>query len=341
MKFFTESYRQFRLMNEAGGGDAGGGGGGAPASSAAAVAAGAGRAKAPEAQGAEEGKQPQGAAAEKAQADPKPQTPKQYKLKVNGKERTFSEEELISRAQLAEAAQERFNEAARLRKQAEGVVGRLRDPKQVMGALMDPSLGLSKEQIRETFEEWYSKEFIEPEQLSPAEKKLREAEEKLKKYQEQEQELQTQKEREAQEAMTAQAREQVQGQIIEALESGKLPKTNFTIRRLAYWMQRNHANGFDAPTDVLIAQVKNEAQTNLRDLVEASDGDVLIQLLGDDVINKIRKFDLDQLRRLRGGGAPQVPQSDEVAVQTNKHGRPPTQAEVQQRIRQMQKTGRY
>lgn len=277
----------------------------------------------------------------KAPAEKPPSAPpKKFKVKVNGKEREFTEDELLQRASLAEAAQERFNEAAKLRRQAEQVIGKLRDPKQVMTVLQDPALGLSKDAIRAQFEEWYAKEFIETEKLTPEQKKIREQQAELEKYKQRDKETEEQKLKAQQEAMTAQAREQVQTQIIEALETGGLPKTNFTIRRLAYWMQRNHANGFDAPVSLVVSQVKSEMETTLRDLVQASDGEVLVKLLGDGVIQKLRKYDLEQLRKLRDGGAP-VEREVPISVDERGDDRPPTQADVQARLREMQKTGRY
>jgi hypothetical protein len=262
-----------------------------------------------------------------------------YEVKVNGKVHKLTREQMIQNASLGFASDQRFQEAAKLKKQADTAIGKLRDPKQVINALQDPALGLNRDQIREAFEEWYAAEFIDAEQLSPEQKELREAKRKLQEYANRDKQTEEEKAKAQVEAQTTEAREQIQGQIIEALESGKLPRTNFTIRRLAYWMNRNHANGFNAPTEVLIGQVKNELQTNLRDLVESSDGDVLIQVLGENVIQKLRKYDLEQLRKLRegngGGGNP--PSSDDPA----EGGQRPTYAEVQKRIRELQRTGQY
>jgi hypothetical protein len=270
-------------------------------------------------------------------AKPSSSAPELFEVKIDGKVVRMTRDELIQNASLGHAADRRFKEAAQLRKQAESVIGKLRDPKQVISALQDPALGLTKDQIREQFEEWYAAEFIEPEKLSPTERELKEAKARLEKYAEQEKKLAEQKENDEQEAMTAKAREELQSQIIDALETSGLPKTNFTIRRLAYWIQRNNANGFDAPTDVLVSQVRNEFNSTIRDMVEASDGEVLIKLLGDSIIQKIRKHDLDQLKKMRGGSQPAQPQAPEE--KTDKHGRPPTYSDVNKRIRELQRNG--
>lgn len=281
------------------------------------------------------------AGAKPTRADPEEQAapPKTWDVKVNGKTVKLTEEEMIERARLSEAAQQRFNEAAQLRRQAEAALGRIRDPESMMEALLDPALGLSKDEIRARFESWYEREFIEPEKLTEDQRKLRDAEAKIKKYAEDEKQREEAKRQAEQEELTQRAREEIQGQIIEALESGKLPRTNFTVKRLAYWIQRNQANGFNAPTSLLVSQVKNEFNASIRDMVEASDGEALIQILGDSIVQKIRKFDLEQLRRLRGAGTQPVEQSTAPTETRREH--PPSSADVTAKLRELQRTGRY
>lgn len=274
-------------------------------------------------------------------APEKPAKPQVKEYKINGKIVKLTEEERDQYVSLGFASDERFKTAAQLRKQAEAVISKLRNPDSVIDALMDPALGLSKDQIRAKFEEWYDREFIAPEKLSPEQKELLEAKEKVRKYEEAEKERNLEKDRAQQEAMTTEAREALQTQIIQALETGKLPKTNFTIRRLAYWMQRNQANGFNAPTEVLIGQVKNEINSNLRDLVEASDGDVLIGILGDSIIDKIRKHDLAQLKKRREGLGAVQPSDDVQPMNPTRQEGHISSSEATARLREMQRTGRY
>ncbi len=271
---------------------------------------------------------------EQTQAQPS-KTPEVFEVKVDGKVMKMTRDEMIQHASLGHAAQKRFQEAAQMKKQAESVLGRLRDPKQAISLLQDPSLGLNKEQVKEAFEQWYINEFIEPEKLSPVERRARDAEAKLQKYQEQEKQRESEKLKSQQEAMTSQARENLQSQIVEALDTSGLPKTNFTVRRLAYWMQRNLANGYDAPMDVIVGQVRNEVNSSLRDLVEASDGEVLIKILGDGVVGKLRKYDLEQLRKTRGSSTQPVQEVN------NKQEKKLTSSEVDARLRQLQRTGKY
>jgi hypothetical protein len=288
----------------------------------------------------EAGSKPTGKATDAAATPP----PKTYEVKVNGKIQRMTEDEVLARARMAEAAEQRFNEAAKIKKSAEAAIGRIRDPEQMMDALMDPALGLSKDQIRQKFEEWYEREFIEPEKLTEDQKKLREAEKQIKKYADEAKQREQAKQQAEQEELTAKARGEIQQQIIEALETNALPKTNFTVRRLAYWIQRNQANGFNAPTSLLVSQVRNEFNSSMRDMVESADGEALVQLLGDGIIQKLRKYDLEQLRKMRGGGQVQADPGTQAPTGGNSNADKrdrPSSAEVTQKLRELQRTGRF
>lgn len=62
---------------------------------------------------------------------------KTFKLKVNGEERSYTEAELIVAAQKAEAAAQRFEEAANIRKQAEPELAAARQERQQLKQVLD------------------------------------------------------------------------------------------------------------------------------------------------------------------------------------------------------------
>lgn len=252
---------------------------------------------------------PQGAPAESkgtvggssTQATTTPQaSTEKYEVKVNGKTMQLSREELIRQAQLGYSANERFDSASKQTKAIEAIVGKFKT--NPMEALLDPKLGLSKDQVRAAMEEWYTREFIEPEQMTPEQLRLRNAEAKIKQYEDDER-TKVAKEAEAQmEALTSKERESVQTQITSALDASGLPKTKFIVSRMAFYMHKNIQSGWDAPMEVIIDQVKNEQRSMLSNLTESSDADALSALLGDGFINKLRKHDLMRLRQRRAGG---------------------------------------
>jgi hypothetical protein len=223
--------------------------------------------------------------------------PEYFDVKVNGKMVRMSKQEALDLASMSHAAQSRFEEAARMKKENE----RFRETakRDMIAALQDPSLGLTKEQIRDEFEKWYTREFIEPEKLTPDQRRARELEAKLKHYEQAEQEKLKKQQEQEQLDLTNKQREYLQGQIIDALDRSGLPKTKLIASRVAFYMRENMLKGWEAPLDVIIKQVKNERQAMMNGEVGGLEGDALVNYLGQDVVNKIRKWDLQRLRDQR------------------------------------------
>ncbi len=213
----------------------------------------------------------------------------------------MSRQEVLDRASLSTAAQSKFDEASTQRKSIERIINMAKS--NPVAALMDPELGLTPDQVRDSFEKWYHKQYIEPETLSPAEKKNRELQSQLERYQQEEQERKQKSENDEQEKLTTQQRGYLQNQIIEAMDTSGLPKTEFFVSRMAFYMRQNLVNGWDAPTDMIVRQVKNEFKNMLSsDFVQKADPATIIDFLGgDEFVNKLRRYDLQKLRENRSG----------------------------------------
>lgn len=223
-----------------------------------------------------------------------------YEIKVNDKTFKLTREELIKKAQLGYSAHERFEQSAQQKKQVDAILSTFRT--NPVEALLNPALGLTKDQVRQAMEDWYTREYIEPEKLTPEQLRLRDAESKLRTYEEQEKQKQKEQQETQMAELTQRQREHVQNQITETLDKSGLPKTKFIVSRMAYWMRHNLSNGWDAPMEVIIDQVKRERQDMLSDLTTSTEMDTLVNYLGKDFVNKIRKWDLSQLRARKSGG---------------------------------------
>ncbi len=174
-------------------------------------------------------------------------------------------------------------------------------------AFIDYANTLPPEQRRKAVEDFYMKEYIEPETLSADQKRIKEYEAQLKKYQDDELANKQKLENDEQEKLTNQQREYLQGQIIEAMEASGLPKTKFFVSRMAFYMRENMKNGWEAPIGMIVKQVQNERQSIMSDMAEGASPEQLIALLGDGVTNKIRAHDLKLLRERRGQVSNQPP----------------------------------
>lgn len=241
---------------------------------------------------------------EKPKAPPAPQ---KHKVKVNGQEREVTIEELMSNYSKGSAADQKFAEAAQMRKQAEEFVSLLRkDPRKV---LENPNIGVN---LRE-FAEKYLSEQLEAEMLSPEQKKLREYETKLKEYQQQEEEKKQQELTAKQEAEVQHWKGHYEKIVQDALNVGGLPKTTGTVRMMAAHMQRATEYGIDIHPNELVQLVKQDYMNAQKELYSSLEGDALLQILGDELANKIRKADLSRLRKPVAGKAPEVPVAERSA----------------------------
>jgi hypothetical protein len=247
-----------------------------------------------------------------------PQQPEFFDVKVNGKMVRMSKQEALDLASMSHAAQSRFEEASKMKKDTE----RFRETakRDMIAALQDPSLGLSKEQIRDEFEKWYTREFIEPEQLSPDQRRAKELESKLKAYEDAEREKLKKQQDQEQLELTNKQREYLQSQIIDALERSGLPKTKLIASRMAFYMRENMLKGWEAPLDLIVKQVKQERQTLMSGEVGGLEGDALVQYLGDDVVNKIRKWDLQRLREQRASRSPEFTKNSSSSSNRDGYG---------------------
>ncbi len=264
-------------------------------------------------------------------AAPKPESQEQFEVKVNGKVVKMSRQQVIDYASMSHAANDKFNEAKKMRGEVDRIISTAK--KNPIEALSDPALGLTRDQIKDAFEKWYMSEFVEPENLNEDQKKLRDSEAKLKKYEDEAREKKLKEEQDEEQKLTNQQRTYLQNQIVEAMEASGLPKTKFFASRMAFYMRQNLVNGWDAPLNLIVQQVKQERQDNMADLTQNSDGETLISLLGEGVVNKIRQHDLKKLRERRQANAPSFSaQNTNSAPSSN--GKISSQ-EVQRRLREM------
>jgi hypothetical protein len=260
---------------------------------------------------------------------PQNKAPELYEVTVNGKVEKMSLQELKNHASMAHAAHQRFEEAAKMRKQYEEFDAI--SQKDMIQALK--AKGFSNRQIQDQFEKWYMAEVIEPEKLTPDQRKLKEYELKLKKYQDEEQEKLAKVQQEEADRLTAMQKEYLQGQIIEALEKSGLPKTKLIASRMAFYMRENLVKGWNAPVEVIVQQVRQERQALMNGEVGSLEGEALIQYLGEDVVNKIRKWDLTQLRARKQNAGGELSQP---ALLPNGHAQKISSSEVTRRLREIQ-----
>lgn len=220
---------------------------------------------------------------------------KPVRLKYGDEEiEVASLDQLTKIAQKGLGAERKFQEAASIRKQAEKLVATLKDnPIEILRhpALRDKMLEAAQDLLFE---------HIQHEQMSSEERARLQEREELERYRRSEQERKAQEEMQQREELKERYRQDYERQFITALNEGGIPKSDWAVTRMAQYMRQAIKNGMSniTPQDV-VHLVKRDWQQAQADLYGQLDGDKLIQMLGPDIAEKIRKADVAKLTSKR------------------------------------------
>lgn len=219
---------------------------------------------------------------------------KQLKLKVDGKEYTEdlpfeipddekAREYMTRQLQMSKMGQSRAQELSKLDKEIRQFVDNLRkDPFKV---LKDPTLNVDlKGAIAQYIDQEIENSKKSPEQLEK--EKLQAELQSLKDQQEKEKKDWEERE------FTRLQEEQVQrydSQIFDAISKTTLPQKPYVVKKVAEYMLLGLQKGVDLSADDIMPLVQDEIRNDIRDMFGAAPDDVVEQLLGKDVLSKIRK----------------------------------------------------
>lgn len=236
-----------------------------------------------------------------------------WKLKIDGKEEEFdaTDEEAVKReVQKGRASQRRFEQAARVQKQAEAFIENLvRDP---FSVLEHPQLANRIPDLRDRVEKWlYGK--VQHDSMTPEQKQAMAEKRELEQYRTQRETEKAARERQRLDGLKEQKRQELTQQFTEAMDTGGLPVTDWTVQRMANYMKQARAKGMShiKPTDV-VDLVRNDWLAAQRQMFGRLEGTKLIEILGKDTADKIRRADL---AALEGSRAPQQNRASAPASQ--------------------------
>jgi small-conductance mechanosensitive channel len=220
---------------------------------------------------------------------------KEYKLKVNGKEKVvkldpFNDEEVSKYLQKAEASDAKFQEAAEVRKAAMQFIEELRkNPKKI---LMDPNIGVDYKKLAQ---EWMNEEIQEMEK-TPEQKereKLQKELEAIKKEREEEKKASEQRELER---LQAEHERNLESEISAALDVGGLPKTARTVKAMAEMMMIALQHGIDLSPKEIAPIVKTTTLGEFKEVVNSLSDDQLEDFLGKEIIGRLRKRSVAKMK---------------------------------------------
>lgn len=237
---------------------------------------------------------------------------RKHKVKVMGKELEVDEEELKRGYSHQQAANKAMQEGLKKQKQFEEILKELKNPKTIVEALK--KLGHDP---RKFAEEYLGGE-LEVEMLDPRDRKLREYESKLKQYEEMKAMEEEEKNRSHMESLKQKFAEKYTKDFTEALTKHKIPVNKRTISSIASYVQESariaQAEGFPASSVLTVDEAAQLVQSDLaevaRTIASDADAEYLINLLGEDVANKIRKYDLSRVKDPNAGAKTPVEQGE-------------------------------
>lgn len=215
---------------------------------------------------------------------------KMFKVKVDGQEIEVPEAELLRGYGHQKAANKIFQEGKQQLKQAEEFIAMMRDPEKFFEVAQklghDPRALAEARLVRE----------LEEEMMDPRDKELRDARNKLKQIDDMERIQREAVENQRNEALKAKYSKDYSDQFVQALQETNLPPTKAMVAEMAKYIGRSAQIGFEMTAQEAAALVKEDILIAHQRLIGDADGDMLIKLLGDNVANKVRKYDMAKVK---------------------------------------------
>ena len=213
---------------------------------------------------------------------------RKMKLKIDNADVEMSESEVIALAQKGRGADRKFQEAAQLRKEAEQTAAYLKaNPREALA-----KLGID---VRK-FSEDTLMEILTQEQMSPEQRKAQDMEKKLRGYEKAEKDAKDTRDRQEAEALEGQHMKTFDEMFVKALGESGLPKTQYTVKRMAELQLVNIRKGLNLDAAQLAKLVREDYMSEQKALYGAADGDALMELLGPEIVKKLSKAQIKKLK---------------------------------------------
>lgn len=223
------------------------------------------------------------------------------KLKVNGEEIEVDYETMKRDYQIRKASEEKFRQADLMNKKVENFLHILKtDPKKI---LLNPNLGLD---IRSLAEEILV-ENLQEEMMDPRDRELKKYKQMMEQIELEKQQAKEAEENKRLESLREKYSQDFSQQIVTALAQGGLPKTEHTVKRMAYYMHQAISNGYELKPQDVVGLVKQDYINEQKTLFGAMDEDTLAQILEEQTFEKLRKYDA---KRLKNNTLPKTPKAD-------------------------------
>ena len=215
---------------------------------------------------------------------------KKYKVKVSGQDREVDEHELIRGYGHQSAANEILQQGKLAKKQAEEFLTLMRDPEKAYEVLR--KLGHDPRELSEK----YVARQIQEDLMDPRDKELRDTKAKLAQIEEMEKKQKEALEDHRNKIIQQKLMADYESQFVSAIKESGLPPTKPMIADMAKYIARSSELGFKMTALEAAKLVKEDIQKKTMSLIGTADGETLIKLLGEDIADKLRKWDTSRVK---------------------------------------------
>jgi hypothetical protein len=232
---------------------------------------------------------------------------RKYKLNVNGREseREFTDEEIQRRLQTWEAIDEKSKKASEIESQMKNFVQALKS---------DPLAVLEKLGLGDKLDELSEKRLttkVKNELMSPEERELAELREFRRQSEErqkaQEEEGRTKAEQAQFEEHRSRATKYYDEKITEVLNQSDLPRTPFTIKRIAEVLYSALSKGYELDINTAVDMVRDGYMSDIQSMFGDVPPEKMLKILGPELAKKIRQHDIAQLKARKSAIVPSTP----------------------------------
>lgn len=228
---------------------------------------------------------------------------RKMKIKFDGQESEMTEAEVIALAQQGKSSQKRFQEAAQTKKEAQELTTYLKEnPREAL-----KKLGIDVRQ----FSEEYLMEMITEQSMSPEQKSQREMESKLRAYEKADKDAKDKKDKEEHAALDAKYTQEFEQTFITALSESGLPKTAFTLRRMADLQMMSYKKGLELSPSQIAKIVREDYVNEQKALFGSVDGAQLMEMLGQDIVKKLSKHQVAEHKKKITYSTPVAPKREQ------------------------------
>ena len=254
----------------------------------------------------------------------------EFNLKVNGKEITekinLRDKDRITKAlQMEKAAQQAFQERAITSKQLQEIQADVEEflsqfTENPLSIVMNPEFNLTKEQKRQIAEA-ILREDLEDSQKTPEQLALEETKRRYEELLAEKEALEEEKRQEEPARLQQEAAMELEQEIIQAIEVGQLPRSQYISKKLADLAYIAYVNGIDLSMKDLIPFVKQQYKKDISEMLGVLSDEEVEVLVSKDRIRNIRNKQIQSVKPK--SGTPKSPlKTEDVGISSKKEKEP-------------------